>query len=197
MKPVALEDTTIHGDLAFRAAGNFRRLHEDKWHPDRLFMPRDYEWPADMEGRTILALVCLARTLNQKPEYLDTILARLPGLLNKRGYLGPVLPEGVTDEQVLSGHSWMLRGLLEHYQWTGSARSLDMARGIVEGLFLPATEAYPRYPLRPVITKDAGEAIGARPATRKKDGVCPPMWGAHSSPSTVSATPARFLEPPG
>lgn len=162
MRPVAFKDTTTQGDLAFRAAKNFERLHDERWHPGPVFMPHDYEWPADMEGRTILALVCLARALDKRPEHLDAILAKLPGVLNERGYLGPVMPEGIADEQVFSGHSWLLRGLLEHYAWNGRTESLEIARGIVEGLFLPAVDAYHGYPLESIVTEDVGEAAGER-----------------------------------
>jgi hypothetical protein len=59
-----------------------------------------------------------------------------------------VLPEGVENEQYLSGHSWLLRGLCEHYAWKGDQESLGLVKRIVKGLVLPAKGRYAGYPIR-------------------------------------------------
>jgi hypothetical protein len=61
--------------------------------------------------------------------------------LNSDGYRGPIQP-GVADEQALSGHNWLLRALMEYHLWKHDAASMNLARGIVENLYLPWREAY-------------------------------------------------------
>ena len=65
------------------------------------------------------------------------------------------------DEQQLSGHSWLLRGLLEYWQITGSTEAKKYADGIVEGLFLPAEKHYHLYPADRIPEKQ-GNVSGSR-----------------------------------
>ena len=64
--------------------------------------------------------------------------------------MGNVATDSVIDEQQLSGHSWLLRGLCEYYLWRKDPAVLAMIKNIVENLFLPTCGDYPSYPLRPV-----------------------------------------------
>ncbi|MFR3488373.1 MAG: hypothetical protein ACLTTP_03230 [Alistipes ihumii] len=66
--------------------------------------------------------------------------------LNAKGYLGSI-HEGSADEQQLSGHGWLLRGLCEYYAWKKDPQVLEIARGIVDSLFLPIAPLVDRYPL--------------------------------------------------
>lgn len=152
---------TARGDYRRRALLNFDRLEQEQYRPDNVFKgDAGGGWPGDFEGRTILALTLQAQATHREPKYLREIIDRLPGHLNERGYLGRVLPESQFDEQQLSGHSWLLRGLCEYYLWTHDERALGMARVVVENLFLPARDAYGAYPVSPEQRGSGGGAAG-------------------------------------
>jgi len=57
-----------------------------------------------------------------------------------------ILPYGEFDEQQLSGHGWLMRGLCEYYEYTNDASALSMAKRICENLFLPLTGRMDSYP---------------------------------------------------
>lgn len=155
-----LEKITPEGELGFRLAKNFARLQEAEYRPEVVFSIEKNGWAGDWEGRTILALTLLSRATGQKAAYLDDILARLEIELNERGYLKAILPQGQADEQQLSGHNWLLRGLLEHYLWTGRSRSAELAKRLVENLFLPSLPLYQNYPTDPCERTMSGGADG-------------------------------------
>ena len=162
MKFVSLLDIQIDGELKMRAGQNYARLHRDEFRPEVIFRDQEYSWPADFEGRALLALTVLAQTLNVAGANAHAIMRQLPSHLNSQGYMGPKLPKGLHDEQCLSGHGWLLRGLMEYYLWCGNNVAQDMAEGIVNKLFLPLRGAYEQYPLDPGSRKGGGEAIGSR-----------------------------------
>jgi hypothetical protein len=66
----------VGGELRKRMMKNFDRLEEEKYQPHRVFLTEEESgwWPGDTEGRTILALVKLARITGRKPIYLDSII---------------------------------------------------------------------------------------------------------------------------
>ena len=160
MRVPAYEGVKAEGELGFRLAKNFARLEDTEYRPDVLFEIEKNGWAGDWEGRTVLALVLLSRTTGQKAAYLDEILDKLEEEMNPKGYLKGILPDGEADEQQLSGHNWLLRGLLEHYLWTGSERNERMARKIVENLYLPVRPLYKNYPTDPAMRSMDGEASG-------------------------------------
>lgn len=80
------------------------------------------------------------------PYGAEALVAGVKARLNAQGYLGAALPAGVMDEQVLAGHSWLLRGLIEYHKHKRDQDSLQMIRGLVNNLLLPARAAYERYP---------------------------------------------------
>ena len=147
MQITDFENIEILGEMGYRILKSFARLHDREYRPEVLFHIEKNGWAGDWEGRTLLALVLLSRITGKKALFLDVILERLGGELNERGYLKGILSDSQADEQQLSGHSWLLRGLLEHYLWTGEERSLRIAKGIVEGLYLPRRALYDHYPL--------------------------------------------------
>lgn len=137
------------GELSQRIQRNFDRLEEEYYHPENVFWSEKESggWPGDKEGRTILALTMDAQASGRTPKYLDTLIKMLPAHLNAKGYLGTV-HEGA-DEQQLSGHGWLLRGLCEYYLWTGDRKALSYAKTIADSLFLPVTPIIKDYPCRP------------------------------------------------
>jgi len=136
----------MQGDLFARAMLNFDRLEEEQYQPDRIFQPSAYSWPGDYEGRTILALALLAQSTHREPKYLAEIVRRLPGHLNEQGYMGPVYPAGVFDEQQLASHSWLLRGLIAYYRWRKEERVYRHIEDIVNRLLLPLRGHAGSYP---------------------------------------------------
>ena len=93
---------------------------------------------------------------------MDQMLEVMPQKLNKMGYIGPEY-NGIIHEQQLSGHSWLLRGLCEHYEIFGDAFSLEMINKIVNNLYLVAKGRFKNYPLdRTAINKGdvSGSCIG-------------------------------------
>lgn len=146
----ALPMSRVGGELATRLQKSFDRLEETKYQPDHVYLTlkESGNWPGDTEGRTILGLVCDARTTGREPKYLDEILRRLPTKVNEKGYLGPVFADRI-DEQQLSGNGWMLRGLCEHYLWRRDPASLAAAKRIARNLYLPLTGKFKTYPVDP------------------------------------------------
>jgi hypothetical protein len=153
MKSADLSKLTMYGELAMRANLNFSRLETERYWPETIFEMDQHAWPADWEGRTILALTMHAQTTKREPAFLDSILDEIPGRLNEKGYIGPVYDDGVTHEQAMAGHSWMLRALIEYYNWkkeadpTQAEKALFCLKSIVKGLYIPQTDNYANYPI--------------------------------------------------
>jgi len=161
MQQLNFNSIHISGDYRCRALLNFDRLEQEQYQPDKVFRGDvSNGWPGDFVGRTILALSLQAQATRREPKHLREIIERLPDHFNERGYLGRVLPDGQFDEQQMSGHSWLVRGLCEYYLWTRDEGALLMARAIVENLFSPARDAYGTYPVMPEQRGSGGGASG-------------------------------------
>ncbi|MDE7406985.1 MAG: glycoside hydrolase family 127 protein, partial [Muribaculaceae bacterium] len=157
-----LECAALTGDLAERVDRNFHRMETELYQPARVFWTEEESngWPADKEGRTILALVLDSRAAGRKARYLDEIMAMLPQRLNDKGYMGTIHVDAV-DEQQLSGHGWLLRGLCEYFEWTGDSTALKIARGVVDNLFMPVKDHIATYPIDPAVrVAGAGDMSG-------------------------------------
>lgn len=155
LKSVDFCDIEIRGDLALRSGLNFNRLEGKCYRPDEVFEADQHGWPADWEGRLILALALLSQTKNRKPVHLDTIISMLPEHFNSRGYLGAEHPEVISDEQQLAGHSWLIRGLIEYYKINKDSKVLTYINTLIDNLFLPALDNYKSYPLTAEERKNA------------------------------------------
>lgn len=143
------KDFLTEGEIKKRQELLFNRLHDTIYRPDYVFTADQNGWPGDWEGRTILALSSLAQALKTEPIYLDEIITLLKEKLNTKGYLGHILEDGYADEQQLSGHSWLLRGLCEYYRFRRDDSVLDIIKDIVTNLFLPLKYTYLSYPILP------------------------------------------------
>lgn len=154
---------TVGGELGARCALLCGRLQAPIYRPDAVLTMDVNGWPGDWEGRTILALVCQAQATGMRMAYLDEIVDTVTGAFNERGYLGRALT-GYADEQQLSGHSWLLRGLCEYYLHKKKPETLRHIDSIVRGLFLPLRGLYDEYPIRPEQRvyrgAEAGEGAG-------------------------------------
>jgi hypothetical protein len=160
-----LENIRVTGDLRQRALRLFDRLESAQYHPDKVLCSckPECQWPGDFEGRTILALTLLARITGRRPKYLAEILRRFPICMNERGYFGTVHEEFV-DEQQLSSHGWVLRGLCEQSLFGKRPELSGMIRRIVENLALPTRGLHREYPIRPKDRTHGGGACGEHAA---------------------------------
>ena len=159
VSPLAFDDIYVKGELLKRLEYNFMRLEEEKYQPHKVFltMQQSGDWPGDTEGRTILGLVMDAQATHRTPRYLKDIMTLLPEHLNENGYMGPVFPDFMHEQQ-LAGNGWLLRGLCEYYLWTQEEWVLDIIKNIADNLFLKGKGCYARYPINP---KERKRNIGA------------------------------------
>lgn len=162
MKPFQLDQITVKGDLARRILKNYARCEGECYRPETVFDADQNNWPGDWEGRIILALVLLAQATGREPAYLGEILRLLPEHMNEKGYLGPIYPDEILDEQQLSGHSWLLRGLCELYEWRLDPSVRSWIDRIVTELYLPARGRFLGYPVDPASRIRAGGAAGSQ-----------------------------------
>lgn len=77
---------------------------------------------------------------------MEQMLEAMPDKLNAKQYIGGV-QEKIVSEQQLSGHSWFLRGLCEHYEQFADAYSLELLNAVTENLFLSTKGIYSTYPI--------------------------------------------------
>ena len=165
MKPISNQHYIPRGNLAARAGLLASRLEMREYRPETVLNMDQAGWPGDWEGRTILALVRIAETTKKEPAYLHEIVDIVLSARNERGYLGPIYDGSAYDgalvnEQQLSGHSWLLRGLCAYYAYTGRQDVYDAALTIGRNLFIPVKDLYPAYPIRPEERIGGGDMSG-------------------------------------
>ena len=150
MKEIALKDIEIKGELAVRMARNLARIEDEYYRPDEVFTADQSDWPADWEGRIILALSLYRKTTGRMPAYLDEIVEKIPEHLNERGFLGRLLPAGQFAEQHMAGHSWLIRGLIEYYSITEKESVRSLIEQVVRNFLLPVKGSYKNYHITPL-----------------------------------------------
>ena len=122
----------IRGELAYRLLLNYNMLESYRYRPEYIFTADQAGWDADWEGRTILALVRLYESTKREPAFLERIIDALEEHINSKGYLGEILPEGEFSKQQLSGHNWLLSGLIEYYLINSDKRILGRINAIID-----------------------------------------------------------------
>ncbi len=138
-------------ELAARIALSAQRLTEPYYQMPDVFQEYNASWPGDKEGRALLAFVCHDKMASDTPgehgnPCMQAILDALPAYTNEHLYFDP--PQNpVIHEQQLSGHSWLLRGLCEHYERFGDDFSLRALVSVTEHLYLPTAGRYGGYPV--------------------------------------------------
>lgn len=142
-------EKVIYGELKKRLDLNYSRLESEYYRPEYIFSADQAGWPGDWEGRTILALTRLWEATGRKPKYIDEIINELKKNLNPKGYLNSVYSKGVYNEQQLSGHNWLLRGLIELYKIEKRQDLFAIITGIIDNLYMPIIGAYLQYPAKP------------------------------------------------
>jgi len=169
INPVDYSAITIGGELKTRATKNYERLESNIYTPDKVF-PVKHEatsegWPGDYEGRVILGLTLEAQATHREPKYLSAMIDMIPGKLNEKGYLGPVMKDSIVEQQ-LSGHGWFLRGLCEYYEWKKDPRVKVYIQDIIKNLAIPTRGYHKTYPIDPAQrNKKIGAAAGSTVST--------------------------------
>ncbi len=134
-------------ELRERVERSVRRLHEPYYQMPDVFQPYCADWPGDKEGRALLAFVSHYKITGEMNPCMDALLSAMPQYTNEHLYFDPAQND-VIHEQQLSGHSWLLRGLCEHYEQFGDAFSLRALTSITEHLYLPTAGRYAGYPVQ-------------------------------------------------
>ncbi|MDD6478592.1 MAG: hypothetical protein PUF48_02110 [Oscillospiraceae bacterium] len=137
---------------------SFKRLSEPEYSSEKVWQPKDYEWPGDWEGRALLAITSLNSISDEENEYVHNIVADLKNHVNSQGFLGHEYIEGEVDEQQLAGHTWLVRGLLLYHNLYKSQEAFEYAKRIVYNLYMPIIDAVDTYPLERDMEDDGGVA---------------------------------------
>ncbi len=133
-------------ELELRIARSSSRLREAYYQMPDVFQPYCADWPGDKEGRALLAFVSHYKITGEENPCMAALLEAMPRYTNEHLYFDP--PQApVIHEQQLSGHSWLLRGLCEHYEQFGDEFSLRALTSITEHLYLPTAGRYAGYPV--------------------------------------------------
>ena len=137
---------------------SFKRFSEAEYSSEKVWQPKDYEWPGDWEGRALLAITSLNSISDEENEYVHNIVADLKNHVNSQGFLGHEYIEGEVDEQQLAGHTWLVRGLLLYHNLYKSQEAFEYAKRIVYNLYMPIIDAVDTYPLERDMEDDGGVA---------------------------------------
>ncbi|MBR5923768.1 MAG: hypothetical protein IKZ59_08250 [Clostridia bacterium] len=126
---------------------NYKRLADSPYYQiGEVFAPGNYDWPADKEGRALLAFVSHYKINGRKIPCMEQMMEKLPENLNEKGYMGKIYGEVIAEQQ-LSGHSWLLRGLCEYYEQFSGEIALNCIKSITDNLFLPTAGRFSEYPV--------------------------------------------------
>lgn len=139
---------------------SFRRLSQHPYQIDTLFQPQEYDWPGDWEGRALLAFCNLYELSGTVIPSMELFMEQLPAHLNEEGFLGSCFDKDKINEQQLSGHGWLLSGLMEYYRLFHKNGALQIAERIVHNLFLRALPYYNQYPCERVYD-ESGDVSGS------------------------------------
>ena len=147
-------------ELDKRIELNFHRLAEgDYYRIGEVFSPASYSWQGDKEGRALLAFVSHYKISGRVIPCMEQMLKQMSEITNADGYFGPIYTD-VIHEQQLSGHSWLLRGLCEHYEVFGDAFSRSAIASVIENLYLPKRGKFASYPIERE-QKSGGDVSGS------------------------------------
>lgn len=146
-------------ELTTRIELNYKRLADSPYYQiGEVFPPSQYDWPADKEGRALLAFVSHYKISGKKIACMEEMMELLPTKLNEKGYFGTSRVDVILEQQ-LSGHSWLLRGLCEYYEQFADEYALDVIKNITENLFMNTKGRCHTYPIDRT-EKDEGDVSG-------------------------------------
>ncbi|MBR6772433.1 MAG: glycoside hydrolase family 127 protein [Clostridia bacterium] len=133
-------------ELSKRIALNLNRFETgDYYQFENIFSPEDYDWQGDKEGRALLAFASHCKISGTKIPCMDKLISAWDTKTNSKGFFGADYGNMIHEQQ-LSGHSWVLRGLCEHYELFGEENDLRRIRDICENLFLNRKGRFLSYP---------------------------------------------------
>ena len=133
-------------ELSERVERSYGRFFDAYYQMPGVFQEYCADWPGDKEGRALLAFVSHYKMTGKINPCMDALLEALPRYTNEHLYFDP--PQNpVIHEQQLSGHSWFLRGLCEHFEQFGDELSLTVLKSVTEHLYLPTAGRYKDYPI--------------------------------------------------
>ncbi len=163
-QPVDLKEIMPSGDLALRTEANFARMHLGRYRPEFVhtwpsIQYHQEQWPADLVGRVILTLSLEEQALSKKSQNLKRIVHELEENMNEKGYCGKIYTPDLNEQQ-LSGHGWLLNGLVEYYKHTGDEKAKELLQTMVDNLILPTKGMHKTYPIDPDLREDAGGYMG-------------------------------------
>ncbi len=133
-------------ELDERIERSYNRLLGDYYQMPDVFQEYCADWPGDKEGRALLAFVSHYKMTGRINPCMEALMGALPRYTNEHLYFDPK-QDPVIHEQQLSGHSWFLRGLCEHYEQFGDEFSLTALKSVTEHLYLPTAGRYAGYPV--------------------------------------------------
>ncbi len=136
-------------ELSERIRLNFERISTgEEYSVEKLFREADYTWYGDFEGRALLSFVSHAK-LGNEIDRMAKMYSMIEEKTAGRLFFGePVGDKGAPiNEQQLSGHSWYLRGLCEHYELYGDKFSLDALNETIKYVYLPILDKIAAYPV--------------------------------------------------
>ena len=133
-------------ELDERISRSYARLLGDYYQMPDVFQDYCADWPGDKEGRALLAFVSHYKMTGKINPCMEALMEALPTYTNEHLYFDPK-QDPVIHEQQLSGHSWYLRGLCEHYEQFGDEFSLTALKSVTEHLYLPTAGRYKGYPI--------------------------------------------------
>lgn len=126
---------------------SFKRLCEKEYQLPDVYKPITYTWQGDWEGRALLAYCCLYSITGKKNPAMDEFIKVYPEKANADGYLGKFFDAEEVDEQQLSGHNWLLSGMVEYYKLFKDEKVLGYAQNIFNNLYKKATNSIKNYPV--------------------------------------------------
>ena len=138
--------TFDRAELDERIERSYNRLLGDYYQMPDVFQEYCADWPGDKEGRALLAFVSHYKITGRINPCMEALMEALPRYTNEHLYFDPK-QDPIIHEQQLSGHSWFLRGLCEHYEQFGDEFSLTALKSVTEHLYLPTAGRYAGYPV--------------------------------------------------
>lgn len=156
---ISFDKIQTYGDLQLRAQKNLQRMETEPFQPEKVFQDPAYNWPGDWEGRTLLALISDEKVLGVSAQYMPEIMQKLEQHLNADKYFGEQVKD-VVSEQLLSGNSWFLRAVCEHYAKYQDAQCYNIVKSIHDSLLVRLLPFYEQYPTDISVRGNLGEAMG-------------------------------------
>ncbi len=162
---ISFDQSELHDRITL----NRKRLENAPYYQiTEVFSPSNYDWYGDKEGRALLAFVSHYKINGVMIPCMELLLQKTSEYTGEKLYFGPKSCD-IVHEQQLSGHSWFLRGLCEHYEQFEDEFSLRAICSVVKNLYLPTRNKYSTYPIKRNFSNN-GDVSGN--STNTIDGWC-------------------------